>query len=157
MRQVNRFLVRKTSCLGSCGNERLPAPDHRQPGYNLFCRHVQRGTRYRGNKAWYNISIFPANEPGSFWGHTNDTWQNKWARSEAGEVLVGKERFWLSSTALVWITDLWHASKSLMILAFQIALLLYRRPAKRIFYLTDLVLVKLAFSGGWHVSAWILM
>jgi hypothetical protein len=110
-----------------------------------------------GNKAWYNISIFPANEPGSFWGHTNDTWQNKWARSEAGEVLVGKERFWLSSTALVWITDLWHASKSLMILAFQIALLLYRRPAKRIFYLTDLVLVKLAFSGGWHVSAWILM
>lgn len=110
-----------------------------------------------GNKAWYNISIFPANEPGSFWGHTNDTWQNKWARSEAGEVLVGKERFWLSSTALVWITDLWHASKSLMILAFQIAVLLYRRPAKRIFYLTDLVLVKLAFSGGWHVSAWILM
>jgi hypothetical protein len=110
-----------------------------------------------GNKAWYNISIFPANEPGSFWGHTNDTWQNKWARSEAGEVLVGKERFWLSSTALVWITDLWHASKSLMILAFQIALLLYRWPAKRIFYLTDLVLVKLAFSGGWHVSAWILM
>lgn len=110
-----------------------------------------------GNKAWYNISIFPANEPGSFWGHTNDTWQNKWARSEAGEVLVGKERFWLSSTALVWITDLWHASKSFMILAFQIALLLYRRPAKRIFYLTDLVLVKLAFSGGWHVSAWILM
>ena len=110
-----------------------------------------------GNKAWYNISIFPANEPGSFWGHTEKTWENKWARNEAGEVLVGKERFWLSSTALVWITDLWHASKSLMILAFQIAVLLYRRPAKKIFYLTDLIALKLAFSGGWHVSAWILM
>lgn len=110
-----------------------------------------------GNEAWYNISIFPANEPGSFWGHTNDTWQNKWATNEAGEVLVGKERFWLSSTALVWLTDLWHASKSAMILAFQVAILLYRRPAKKIFYLTDLVLLKLAFSGGWHISAWILM
>ena len=110
-----------------------------------------------GNVAWYNLSILPANEPGSFWGHTNDTWINKWATNEAGEVLVGVERFWLSSTALVWITDLWHASKSAMILMFQIAVLLYRRPDKKILYLVDLIALKLAFSIGWWAGKNILL
>lgn len=110
-----------------------------------------------GNEAWYNLSILPANEPGSFWGHTNDTWINKWATNEAGEVLVGVERFWLSSTLLVWITDLWHASKSAMIIAFQIAVLLYRRPEKKIFYLTDLIALKIAFGVGWWAGKNILL
>jgi len=110
-----------------------------------------------GNVAWYNLSIFPASEPGNFWGHTNDTWISKWATNEAGEVMVGVEKFWLSSTLLVWLTDLWHASKSAMILAFQIAVLLYRRPDKRIFYLVDLIALKIAFSIGWWTGKNILM
>lgn len=109
-----------------------------------------------GNIAWYNTSILPASEPGNFWGHTNDTWVNKWAQNELGEVLVGVEKFWLSSSLLVWLTDLWHASKSAMILAFQIAVLLYRRPEKKIFYLVDLVALKIAFAIGWQVSNFIL-
>ena len=109
-----------------------------------------------GNEAWYNLSILPAHEPGSFWGYTNQTWENKWALNEAGEVMVGKEKFWLSSTLLVWITDFWHASKSAMILAFQLAVLLYRRPEKKIFYLVDLVALKIAFSIGWQISNLIL-
>lgn len=109
-----------------------------------------------GNVAWYNLSVFPASEPGNFWGHTNDTWVNKWALGESGEVLVGVEKFWLSSTLLVWLTDFWHASKSAMILAFQVAVLLYKRPDRKIFYLVDLVALKIAFSIGWHTSNYIL-
>jgi len=109
-----------------------------------------------GNVAWYNLSILPASEPGNFWGHTSDTWVNKWALNEMGEVMVGKEKFWLSSTLLVWLTDFWHASKSAMILAFQIAVLLYRCPDKKIFYLVDLVALKIAFSIGWQISNFIL-
>lgn len=110
-----------------------------------------------GNQAWYNLSILPVSEPGHFWAHTNDSWISKWATNEAGETLVGVERFWLSSTALVWLTDLWHASKSAMILAFQVAVLLYRRPEKKIFYLLDLVALKIAFSFGWWVGKNILL
>lgn len=110
-----------------------------------------------GNQAWYNLSILPVSEPGNFWAHTNDSWISKWATNEAGETLVGVERFWLSSTALVWLTDLWHASKSAMILAFQVAVLLYRRPEKKIFYLLDLVALKIAFSFGWWVGKNILL
>ena len=65
-----------------------------------------------GNVVWYRASIFP--QPGesavAFWGTQGETWVNKWALNEAGEVMVGTERFFLSSTLLVWLTDLWHFS-----------------------------------------------
>lgn len=118
-----------------------------------FCNQV---LDIAGNYAWYGQSIFPAHEPGSFWGTQSETWLNKWAINEAGAPIVGTERFFLSSTLLVWITDLWHASKSAMLLAFQVAVILYRQPEKKIFYLADLVALKIAFSAGWYAGNLIL-
>jgi len=109
-----------------------------------------------GNIAWWNLSSLDQLE-GAFWGAQDETWINKWARNELGEVLPGVERFWGSSTVFVWTTDIWHASKSLMLLALQIAVLAYRRPNKWWMYATDLIGLKLAFSSGWHLTKNILM
>jgi hypothetical protein len=107
-----------------------------------------------GNVVWYRESIFPqpGESAGAFWGTQGETWANKWAINEAGAPLVGTERFLFSSTLLVWLTDLWHFSKSCQILAFQAAVLLYRRPDKKILYLADLVALKIAFSAGWYAG-----
>jgi hypothetical protein len=107
-----------------------------------------------GNVVWYRESIFPqpGESAGAFWGTQGETWPNKWAQNEAGAPLVGTDRFLFSSTLLVWLTDLWHFSKSCQILAFQAAVLLYRRPDKKILYLADLVALKIAFSAGWYAG-----
>lgn len=111
------------------------------------------------NKAWYNLSIFPqAGESASeFWGPKDHTWVNKWNVSESGAPLVGVERFFLSSSALVWLTDIWHAAQTVMLTAIQISVLLYRRPPRRWMYLADLAALKLAFSAGWWTGRIILM
>jgi hypothetical protein len=106
-----------------------------------------------GNVVWYRASIFPQPGEGSaFWGPQGETWANKWAIDEGGHVLPGVERFFLSSTALVWLTDLWHAAKSAMLICFQIGALLYRRPEKKAYYLIDLVALKLAFGLGFWIG-----
>jgi hypothetical protein len=46
--------------------------------------------------------IFPKS-----WG-VSVSWKNKWKKDSEGKVLVGQERFWLSSTVLVFLTDVWH-------------------------------------------------
>lgn len=107
-----------------------------------------------GNEVWYRQSIFPQSDEsaGAFWGTQGETWANKWALNEAGGVMAGTERFWLSSTLLVWVTDLWHASKSAQILVFQVAVLAYRKPEKKWLYLVDLLALKIAFSAGWYAG-----
>lgn len=107
-----------------------------------------------GNVVWYRESIFPqpGESAGNWWGTQGETWINKWAVSESGGIMIGYERFLFSSTLLVWLTDLWHLSKSAQILAFQFAVLLYKRPEKKIFYLVDLVALKIAFSAGWYAG-----
>ena len=107
-----------------------------------------------GNVVWYRDSIFPqAGESASaFWGHQGETWVNKWATNESGFPVVGTERFFLSSTALVWLTDLWHAAQTVMITSFQAAALLYRRPTQKWIYLVDLVVLKISFSAGWWLG-----
>lgn len=46
----------------------------------------------------------------AFW-NPETSWKNKWAMSAEGVPIVGKERFWGSSTFLVALTDGWHLSK----------------------------------------------
>ena len=43
---------------------------------------------------------------------SNDvSWTNKWKKSADGTVLVGQEKFWLSSRSLVWTTDFHHLTR----------------------------------------------
>ena len=49
------------------------------------------------------------------------SWQNKWKNGDRKQ----GERFFGSSTFLVWTTDAWHLSKTLMLLCFSIAIVMY--------------------------------
>ncbi len=59
--------------------------------------------------------LFHYSNSGKFekWGikPNDEVWTNKWALDASGNVIVGKERFWLSSTALVWTTDFHHLTR----------------------------------------------
>ena len=69
----------------------------------------------------YNKSIFsklPSWNP-------NESWKNKWKLDSEGNPIPGKERFPLSSTALVFLTDAWHFFQFVMLSAFTIAILIY--------------------------------
>lgn len=62
-----------------------------------------------------------------FWDK-NISWENKWAKDKNNKPIIGKENFFLSSTVLVFLTDGWHLSQSIMfsmwIIGLIIALLL---------------------------------
>ena len=47
------------------------------------------------------------------WGISpnEEAWKNKWAKDPNGNVIVGKERFFLSSTSLVFLTDFHHSTR----------------------------------------------
>ena len=49
------------------------------------------------------------------------SWKNKWKNGNRTQ----GERFFGSSTFLVWTTDAWHLSKTLMLLCFSIAIVTY--------------------------------
>lgn len=93
---------------------------------------------------------------GEYLGHKDQTWANKWARNEAGEVIVGEERFFLSSTALVGFTDLWHGARTLMLLMLAAAAMLCPNPHKWWQYFTYYAMIVLCYSSGWHGAETIL-
>ncbi len=53
---------------------------------------------------------------------SNVSWKNKWKNGDRTQ----GERFFGSSTFLVWTTDAWHLSKTLMLLCFSIAIVSYK-------------------------------
>jgi len=71
-------------------------------------------------KTRYNSSIFID------WKHQNWlkpslSWRNKWKNGDKSK----GERFFGSSTFLVWITDFWHLAKMLMLLCISFAFIFY--------------------------------
>jgi hypothetical protein len=55
----------------------------------------------------------PISSGGNYWLNPKDvTWVRKWGVTSSGEVVVGYDRFFLSSTLLVTVTDAWHFSDS---------------------------------------------
>ena len=50
------------------------------------------------------------------------SWVNKWKN---GDHLQG-EKFFGSSTFMVWTTDLWHLAKAIMLLCFSLAITTYK-------------------------------
>jgi len=68
----------------------------------------------------FNRSIFK-NYKALFW-NPNVSWRNKW---KDGDHTKG-ERFWLSSSFLVFTTDAWHLFQSLMLWAFTLSVIFYQ-------------------------------
>lgn len=69
----------------------------------------------------YSKSIF-SNKP--TW-NPKKSWENKWKRDENGDPIPGKEKFPLSSTALVFLTDAWHFFQFVMLSCFTLAIIIY--------------------------------
>lgn len=68
--------------------------------------------RYR-----WNMCIFK-DFPFQQWIDPKISWKNKWKDGDANK----GERFFGSSTFLVWLTDLWHFAKMLMLLSIMMAI-----------------------------------
>ena len=71
-------------------------------------------------KTRYNSSIFAS------WKHQNWlkpslSWPNKWKKGDRSK----GERFFGSSTFLVWLTDFWHLAKFFMLLGISFAIVFY--------------------------------
>jgi len=71
-------------------------------------------------KFHWNTSIFTT-WPNQNWINPSLSWRNKWKN---GDPLQG-EKFLGSSTVFVWLTDLWHFSKFLMLLFISSAIVAY--------------------------------
>jgi len=62
------------------------------------------------------------------WSNPNVSWVNKWAKDENGNVIVGKERFPLSSTLLVFTTDKYHMHRTIRNTAYTASIAIYAVP-----------------------------
>jgi hypothetical protein len=68
----------------------------------------------------YNKSIF-RDFRNQLWIDPALSWPNKWKNGDRSQ----GERFFGSSTFLVWLTDLWHLAKFLMLLFITFSIALY--------------------------------
>ena len=57
----------------------------------------------------------------SDWWNPQKSWKFKWKNGDPKQ----GEKFWLSSTWLVWTTDAWHLFKSLMEMSLLVAVVTY--------------------------------
>lgn len=76
---------------------------------------------------WYKAPGFMKKNE-KFWNE-QIAWKNKWEKDWAGEPMVGKEKFWFSSSLLVSLTSGWHLMKSIMINCFIGSTLTWMYPA----------------------------
>lgn len=93
--------------------------------------------RYR-----WNNSIFK-NWKGQNWINPSISWHNKW---KIDERLFGKQIKIVDkimSTTLVWITDMWHFSKMLMLICISFAIVFYNPIFK---WWIDVILMYFGFT-----------
>lgn len=106
--------------------------------------------------AKFNQSVFrkwnQAFEYGEYIGHKDETWVNKWAINESGEVMPGTNRFFLSSTALVGLTDMWHGARTLMLFFLFLGAMLWPNPARWWQYIASYATMVILYSAGWHLA-----
>ena len=85
----------------------------------------------------------------------SESWQNKWAKDANGEVMVGVEKFPLSSTLLVWTTDPYHRLRTGVRFADAGSALVYglsHKKKKWYWYVADFALGFGARSAGFHLT-----
>jgi len=71
-------------------------------------------------KTRFNKSVFLGKKPSS-WIDPAMSWPNKWKNGDKSQ----GERFLGSSTVFVWLTDLWHLCKMLMLLGIVVSIVFY--------------------------------
>lgn len=69
----------------------------------------------------YDLSVFSKYPKLNQFTQPALSWQNKWKNGDRKQ----GERFFGSSTFLVWTTDAWHLSKTLMLACISIAIVTY--------------------------------
>ena len=75
------------------------------------------------------------------WIDPSLSWHNKWKyNSKLGRLIM--------STALVWLTDLWHLSKMLMLVCISLAIIFYM-PIYQ--WWTDIFIMYFAFTGTFEL------
>lgn len=57
-----------------------------------------------------------------------------------------------ATTFLAWTTDAWHLFKTIFLSLFTLAIILYQRQRRWWLYLIDFIVLKIAFSAGWHLG-----
>ena len=85
----------------------------------------------------------------------SESWQNKWAKDANGEVMVGVEKFPLSSTLLVWTTDPYHRLRTGVRFADAGSALVYglsHKKKKWYWYVADFAIGFGARSAGFHYT-----
>jgi len=87
-------------------------------------------------KSHFSKSIFK-NLNGLFW-NPSISWPNKW---EVGSTT--KEKFFGSSTFLVWTTDAWHLFKSIKLMCIMAAIVFY---APMINWWADFLILRLSYA-----------
>jgi hypothetical protein len=99
-------------------------------------------------KTRYGTSIFNnfKNQKILDWVNPSLANDNKWKN---GDIKQG-EKFFGSSTFLVWITDLWHFSKMIMLILIMLAMVLYNPWTP--FLLLDGLIYLLAFTITFEIS-----
>ena len=86
-----------------------------------------------------------------------EAWRNKWAKDGNGITIVGKERFWLSSRSLVFLTDFHHFTRFVTHRSIEGSALLYAighgvKRKKWYWYLADFFIMFSARSIGFYGS-----
>ena len=90
---------------------------------------------------------------GRYIGPKDVTWVNKWEmHPREKSVVVGYDAYFLSSTAFVGGTDLWHGAQSGMLLGVKTSILLYERPKRWWMYLVDFAAHSVAWGIGFNVT-----
>jgi len=88
----------------------------------------------------WNTSIFQ-NWKNQQWINPSLSWYNKWKpNSKLGDLIM--------STVLVWLTDMWHFAKMLMLLCIMFAIVFYT-PIYQ--WWTDIIILYFTFTGTFEL------
>lgn len=94
-----------------------------------------------------SLSVF-AKWDQQFW-NPRISWKNKYVDWDKGD---RQPAFFLSTTALVFLTDGWHLANTLSLLCIKLALLLMWRPSGWQQISIAFILVSIGYSSGWHLA-----
>jgi hypothetical protein len=115
----------------------------------------------------YSSSVFATEKVNAQYWDPYTSWENKYAKDAEGNLMQPlRQKFFGSTTFLVWLTDGWHLMKQIMLLAIGYIFVLLLSGLMRLhrvgwvnvaLWLTVGVVVAYSFSIGFHVTySWLL-
>lgn len=99
-------------------------------------------------KHHYSQTWLPQSGRGNQFWNPAISWQNKYANWPTDQSAA----FPGSKTALVFVTDGWHLFKFVRNKSAVAAVVSYKRPNKRLWFVYDFLVHSAAFSVGWHIG-----